>query len=102
MRHNKVMTLDELRRSKRDEILRIATKHGARNVRVFGSVARGESSPSSDIDILVDLEANRTLMDLGGLLMELQEALQVRVDVATEDMLRPKIRQRALVDAVPL
>ena len=101
MIQNGLMTLDELRRSKRDEILRIAAKHGARNIRVFGSLARGEDSPSSDVDILVDLDPNRTLMDLGGLLMELQEILQVRVDVATEDMLRPKIRQRALVDAVP-
>jgi predicted nucleotidyltransferase len=96
------MTLDELRHSKRDEILRIANKHGARNVRVFGSLARGENSPSSDLDILVDLDPHRTLMDLGGLLMELQDVLQVRVDVATEDMLRPKVRERALLDAVPL
>jgi hypothetical protein len=96
------MTLDELRRSKRDEILRIATKHGASNVRVFGSLARGEHSPSSDIDILVDMDPDRSLMDLGGLLMELQEVLQVRVDVATEDMLRPKVREGAMRDAVPL
>jgi uncharacterized protein len=96
------MTLDELRRSKRDEILRIAATYGASNVRVFGSLARGENSSSSDVDILVDLNPNRSLMDLGGLLMDLQELLSLPVDVATEDMLRPKVRERALIDAVPL
>ena len=96
------MTLDELRRSKRDEILRIAATHGASNVRVFGSLARGEGSPTSDIDFLVDMDPVRSLMDLGGLLMDLQEMLPARVDVATEKMLRPKIRERAMRDAVPL
>ncbi|HXI41549.1 MAG TPA: nucleotidyltransferase family protein [Bryobacteraceae bacterium] len=96
------MTLDELRRSKKDQILRIAAIYGASNVRVFGSLARGENSPSSDVDILVDLDPNRSLMDLGGLLMDLQEILPLPVDVATEDMLRPKVRARALLDAVPL
>lgn len=96
------MTLEELRRTKRDQILRIAARHGARNVRIFGSAARGEASRESDIDLLVDLDPDRTLMDLGGLLMDLQELVQARVDVATEGMLRPKVRQRALADAVPL
>jgi predicted nucleotidyltransferase len=96
------MALDELRRSKRDEILRIAATYGARNVRVFGSLARGEHSLSSDVDILVDLDPDRSLTDLGGLLMDLQEVLHLPVDVATEDMLRPKVRERALLDAVPL
>ena len=96
------MTLEELRRTKRDQILRIAASHGAYNVRVFGSAARGDASPASDIDFLVDLDPDRTLMDLGGLLMALQELLQSRVDVATERMLRPKVRERALADAVPL
>jgi len=96
------MTLDEVRRSKRDEILRIATEHGASNVRVFGSLARGDHSPSSDIDILVDMDPDRSLMDLGGLLMDLQAMLDARVDVATEEMLRPKVREGALRDVVPL
>ena len=61
--------------------LQLARNHGARNVRVFGSLARGEHSPSSDIDFLVDLDPDRTLMDLGGLLMDLQEMLELRVDV---------------------
>jgi uncharacterized protein len=96
------VTLEELRRTRRDQILRIAPRHGAHNVRVFGSAARGDGSSASDIDFLVDLEPGRTLMDLGGLLMALQELLPSRVDVATERMLRPKVRERALADAVPL
>ncbi len=96
------MTLQELRASKRDEILRIAARRGARNVRVFGSVARGENDAASDIDFLVDLEPGRTLSDLGGLLMELQEALGAPVDIATERGLRARIRARVLAEAVPL
>ena len=96
------MTLEELRRTRRDQILRLAASYGASNVRVFGSAARGDASLASDIDFLVDLDPNRTLMDLGGLLMELQELVETRVDVATEGMLRPKVRERALADAVPL
>lgn len=96
------MTLEELRRTGRERILEIAASYGARNVRVFGSLARGENTASSDIDFLVDLDADRTLMDLGGLLMELQEALHSSVDVATERLLKPRVRERALLDAVPL
>ena len=96
------MTLEELRGSKRDRILRLADSYGARNLRVFGSVARGDSSPASDIDFLVDLDPERTLMDPGGLLMEMQSILGAPVDVATEEMLRPKVLLQALRDAVPL
>lgn len=96
------MTIEELRRTRREQILRVAAHHGAHNVRIFGSTARGESSAGSDIDFIVDLEPNRTLMDLGGLLIDLQELVRVRVDVTTEDMLRPNVRQSALADAVPL
>ena len=96
------MTLDFLRRNYRAELLAAAARHGARNVRVFGSVARGEPVEGSDLDLLVDLEPGRTLMDLGGLLMDLQSGLHIRVDLATERMLRPEIRQRVLADAVPL
>ncbi|MEO8098170.1 MAG: nucleotidyltransferase family protein [Acidobacteriota bacterium] len=96
------MTLRELRETRRTQILALAQRHGASNVRVFGSVARGESSASSDVDFLVDLAPDRTLMDLGGLLVDLQETLREPVDVATESMLRPKVRERALRDAVQL
>jgi predicted nucleotidyltransferase len=80
----------------------LARTYGAQNVRVFGSLARGEHGASSEIDFLVDLDPERTLMDLGGLLIELRDMLQVRVDVATEGMLRPKVRDQALRDALPL
>jgi len=96
------MTLQEIRTSKRDEILRLAAKHGARNVRVFGSVARSENDERSDIDFLVDLEPGRSLFDLGGLLMALEELLGAEVDVVTEKGLRARIREQVLADAVAL
>ena len=86
----------------REEILRIAAKHGARNVRIFGSVARGEADEASDIDVLVDLDVGRSLFDLGGLLMDLQELLGRKVDVVIEKGLRARIRDRVLREAVPL
>ena len=96
------MSLNELLQEKREDILRIATRRGASNVRVFGSVARGEADSKSDIDILVDLEPGRSLFDLGGLLMELQELLGRNVDVVTERGLRERIRERVLREAIPL
>lgn len=86
----------------RSEILDLAAKHGACNVRVFGSVARGEARPDSDVDLLVDLEAGRTLLDLGGLLMDLRRLLNRSVDVVTEPGLRERIRDQVLREAVPL
>ena len=73
------MTLEELRRSNRDTILALAARHGAQNVRVFGSIARGEATECSDIDLLVELRPERSLMDLGGLLRDLQASIGVRV-----------------------
>jgi predicted nucleotidyltransferase len=96
------MQLAELLKGKRDEIIAIATRHGARNIRIFGSAARGEDDEDSDVDVLVDLEPGRSLLDLGGLLMDLQELLDRRVDVATVGGLRPRIRERVLAEAVPL
>ncbi|MFQ5846038.1 MAG: nucleotidyltransferase family protein [Candidatus Methylomirabilales bacterium] len=95
------MAVDGLLKAKREEILRIASKHGARNVRVFGSVARGEADEASDIDLLVDLEPGRSLLDLGGLWSELNELLGRRVEVVTEKGLRERIRDRVLREAVP-
>jgi predicted nucleotidyltransferase len=86
----------------RDEILRIAQRHVARNVRVFGSIARRSADAQSDVDSLVDLEPGRSLLDLGGLLMELQELLGLRVDVVTERGLRERIRDTILREAIPL
>ena len=87
---------------KRERVIRIAAKHGARNVRIFGSVARGEGDPSSDLDLLVDLDPGRSLFDLGGLLMDLQEFLDCRVDVITERGLHPRLGEQVLREAIPL
>jgi len=86
----------------REAIKRVAANYGAHNVRLFGSVARREAHSDSDVDVLVDLEPDRSLFDLGGLMMELQELLGCKVDVVTEQGLRPRIRERVLRDAVPL
>lgn len=96
------MNVDELLREKREEILRIAAHRGAYNVRVFGSAARGEAGPDSDVDFLVDLEPGRSLFDLGGLLMDLQDLLGRDVDVVTEPALHWYIRDRVLAEAEPL
>lgn len=95
------MSLAELQ-AKREEILRLARKYGAFNVRVFGSIARGHADAQSDIDLLVDMEPGRSLFDLGGLLTDLQTALGRSVDVVTEKGLRGRIRERVLQEAVML
>jgi predicted nucleotidyltransferase len=86
----------------RQAILNAAARRGAHNIRVFGSVARGDARPDSDLDLLVDLDPGRNLLDLGGLLMDLQELLNCRVDVVTEKGLRSRVRERVLREAVPL
>jgi len=97
-----MVTLDTLRREKRAEILDRAERHGCRNVRVFGSVATGENRPDSDIDFLVDLDQDRGLLDLGGLLWDLHDLLGVEVDVVETGGIHPYIRDRVLAEAVPL
>lgn len=87
---------------RRDEILSLAAKHGARNIRVFGSVARGEADAASDVDFLVDLEPGRSLFDLGGLLMDLQQLFDCKVDVITSRGLKARMRDRVLKEAVPV
>jgi len=96
------MGIEEILGDKRDEVLRIAAKHGATRLRVFGSVARGEADADSDIDFLVDLEAGRSLFDLGGLLMDLQELLGRKVDVTTEKGLHWYMRDRVCAEARPV
>jgi predicted nucleotidyltransferase len=96
------MRTEELFKDKRETVLQIARRYGASNVRVFGSVARGEARADSDVDFLVDLDEGRSLLDLGGLLMDLQRLFECRVDVVTEKGLRPRIRERVLREAVPL
>lgn len=87
---------------KRGEILGIAQRYGASNVRVFGSLARGEAGSESDVDLLVAIEPGRTLLDLVGLWQDLEEALGQRVDVVTDGGLSPHLRERILAEAVPL
>jgi uncharacterized protein len=96
------MTASEIVRVKREEILAIARKHGASNVRVFGSIARGEADEESDIDLLVDLDAERSLFDLGALVIELNESIGHQVDVVTERGIRNRIRDRIVAEAVAL
>ena len=96
------MTLEELLKAKREEILHVCAKYGARNVRVFGSTARGEADEESDIDFLVEMEAGRSLFDLGGLQYELEQLLGCPVDVVTERGLKARIRERILRETVPL
>jgi len=97
-----MMSYDELLHTKRDDILRIAAKYGAYNVRIFGSVARGEADSESDIDLLVNMEPGRILLDLCGFLIDLEELLGCKVDVVTEKGLRDRIRERVLKEAVAL
>ena len=88
--------------SKREEILRIAAKNGASNVRVFGSVARGEAGEESDVDLLVELEPGSSLLDHVALLQDLEDMLSRKVDVVNEKALHPFIRDRVLREAAPL
>lgn len=96
------MALDERLKEKRGEILRLCAAYGARNPRVFGSVARGEAEARSDVDFLVEMEPGRSLFDLGGLQYELERLLGRPVDVVTERGLKARIRDRVLREAVPL
>lgn len=92
----------KLLRKHRAEIQRLAALHGAKNVRIFGSTARGDEDAASDIDLVVDLEPDRGLLDLGGLLMDLRDLLQMPVDVVTPSILKERIRRRVMKEAVPL
>jgi predicted nucleotidyltransferase len=94
------LTIDDLR-ARRDEILRIAAARGAHHVRVFGSVARGEATPNSDVDFLVEMEPGRSVLDLSGLILDLEEALGRPVDVV--EIRRPSpIADRIQNEAIPL
>ena len=88
--------------SNRSEILALAGRHGIRDVRVFGSMARGDADDASDVDLLVSLPPDKTGLALGGLLMDVQDLLQRRVEVVTERGLHPALRDRVLKEAQPL
>ena len=94
--------IKDLLSTKREEILRIAARHGALNVRIFGSVARGEATENSDVDLLVELEQGRSLLDQAGLMVELEDLLGRKVDVVTEQGLYWLLRRRILKEAQPL
>jgi uncharacterized protein len=96
------MTIEEIVRSKREEIVGIAAKHGASNVRVFGSVARGEAGPDSDIDLLVDVGPVHSSFFPGGLVSDLEDLLGRRVQVITPEGLHWYIRDQILSEAHPL
>ena len=97
-----IMGIQEIISKHREQILKVAEKYGASDVRVFGSFARGTADEKSDVDFLVNLAPGRSLFDLGGLLYELQELIGRRVDVVTPAGLRPRIRDRVLREALPI
>jgi predicted nucleotidyltransferase len=96
------MTRDERLRQKREEILGLCPRYGARHVRMFSSAARGQADARSDVDFIVEMEPGRSLFDLGGLQYELERLLSRPVDVVTERGLKARIRDRVLREAVPL
>jgi predicted nucleotidyltransferase len=87
---------------RREDILRIAAKHGASNVRIFGSVVRGQAGEGSDVDVLVHLNDDRSLLDHVALMHDLEDLLGCKVDVVEDDALHRSIRQRVLAEAMPL
>ena len=96
------MGIQQILKAKRRKILSLAARHGARNVRVFGSVARGEAKPNSDVDFLVEFYKGRSLLDQSGLILDLQDLLGRKVDIVTPAALHWYIRDRILAEAVVL
>ncbi len=94
--------MDKILKEKREEILKIAARHGGRNVRVFGSAARGESGPESDVDFLVELEEGRSLFDHIALVQDLEDLLGKKVHVVEKEGVHWYIRDRVIQEAVPL
>jgi len=99
---DQVLDTAQLVRAKREEIQRIAAKHGARNVRVFGSVARGDARPESDVDFLIEAGPVTSSWFPAGLILDLEELLGRHVEVVTEQGLDPLLRDRVLREAIPV
>ena len=93
-------TLQEFRNNYKSQIIDLAKKYGAYNVRIFGSLVRGELKDNSDIDFLVTFEPQRSLFDQGGLLMDLQDLLHCKVDIVDEQAMRPRFREQVLKEAI--
>jgi uncharacterized protein len=100
--YNTSMMTQEDIRHRRDAILEIARHYGAHDVRIFGSVARGDTTEESDLDLIVKFDPGRSLLDHGGLVMDLRELLGIKVDVIDEDGMRERFRNNALKEAIPL
>jgi len=96
------MDINQVLRDKREEIERIASRHGAANIRIFGSVARGDAGPESDIDLLIDVGSQTSSWFPAGLIIDLENLLGRKVEVVTERGLDPQIREHVLREAVPL
>lgn len=96
------MLTPEMIRGKRDAILEIARRYGASDIRIFGSVARGDATEASDIDLVVRFEPGRSLLDHGGLLMDLRDLLGTKVDVIDEEAMRPRFHRHVMKEAIPL
>jgi predicted nucleotidyltransferase len=96
-----VLTRDDIQK-RRDEIIAIAKRYGASDIRIFGSVARGDASEGSDVDLIVRFEPGRSLFDHGGLVMDLMDLLGVKVDVISEGGIRGRWRDHLMREAVPL
>lgn len=96
------MYQSDLLKSRREEILQIAAKHGAQNVRIFGSVARGEADSKSDVNLLVEFKRGTTLLSHAALVEELEDLLGVKVDVVSERGLRDRVKERVLGEAIAL
>lgn len=96
------MTIKQILKDKREDILRIAAEHGAHRVRIFGSAARDQAQADSDVDFLVEMEARRSLFDLVGLWQDLEDLLGRKVHVVEPEALHWYIRDRVLREAVPL
>ncbi|MDD5642937.1 MAG: nucleotidyltransferase family protein [Syntrophales bacterium] len=96
------MKINELLRQKREEVLKLAHQHGASRVRVFGSVAKGEETEASDLDLLVEMEPERSLLDMVAIKQDLEDLLGCRVHVVTEATVSPYLREKVLQEAVHL
>ena len=97
----KILTLESIRK-KRNEIKQITSQHGAHHIRVFGSIANHTSNANSDVDFLIDLDKGRSLIDLGGLKMDLQKLLGCKVDLVTENGLHWYLKEKILQEAKPI